>query len=150
VYVRGMTPSQIIKAWIEHEHTEWAADVGDNPVDTYPAAHGFATAKEHRFVQQLGVDPNRYEECIAAGLKRCMRRFLALGTKTNPPRDVWGGPVLDEPDKDDKEIIRILRAKGVKDAFKLSKAEVHYGIGPQKCRDCVMFGDGETSGIVRP
>src|SRR5260221_1488810 len=55
VYVRGMTPSQIIKALIEHEHTEWAADVGDNPVDTYQAAHGVATATEHRFVHMLGV-----------------------------------------------------------------------------------------------
>jgi hypothetical protein len=150
VYVRGMTARQIVQAIVEHEHTEWAIDAGDNPVDNYPASHGFAIAKEHRFVSQLPVDPERYEACIKPGLKRCLKRFISLGTKANPPRDAWCGPVLDDPDDDDREILRILRAKGVVDAFKLAKPTVHYGIGDKKCADCKMFGDQPpNAGILR-
>jgi hypothetical protein len=151
VYVRGMTPSQIIQAWVDHEHTEKAVMDGDNAVDSYPPAHGFATTKEHRFVKMLPVNPDRYEECIESGLKRCLKRFIKLGTKANPPRDVWCGPVLDDPDGDDREIIRILRAKGVRDAFKMAKADAHYGFGGTKCVDCKFFGDGQkTIGVLRP
>jgi hypothetical protein len=140
-YVRGMSPSQIVRSWIEHEHSEWAIEFGENPSQTYPSSHGYATAKEHKFVKMLPVDPDRYERCIKSALERAMDRFIAGGTKCNPPYDLWCGPVLDDPDKKDKEVIRILQAKGIKDAFKKSKGEVKYGLGPNKCKDCAMFGD---------
>lgn len=150
VAVQGMTAQQIIQAWIEHEHSEWAIDAGDNPVDAYLAAHGHAQAKEHDLIRQLGVNADRYEDAIRPALKACIKRFIRLGTKANPPRDVWCGPVLDSPDDDDKEIIRILRAKGVPDAFKKSKLEVRYGVGQSPCSACTMFGDGDMkSGIIR-
>jgi hypothetical protein len=150
VAVRGMTPRQIIQAWIEHEHTEWAVDAGDNPADTYGACHGFATAKEERFVKQLGVDPERYEAAIRPALDKCARR-----DPKNPPRDLWCGPYLDNPDARDQELLRSFRAKGVEDAFKRSKIDVHYGLGAERCKTCKHFGGGELAqcqivcGLVR-
>jgi hypothetical protein len=148
--VRGMSPRQIIQAWIEHEHTEKAIDDGDNPVDAYLGAHGFGTAKEHAFVRLLRVDPKRYEGAIAPALDRCAKR-----DPDNPPRDLWCGPYLDQPTARDQEILRIFRAKGVADAFKASKLAAEYGIGAEKCRDCRHFAGGKLGecekvcGLVR-
>jgi hypothetical protein len=141
IYVRGMTASQIIRAWREHEHAEWAVEMGDNPVQTYPGAHGLATASEHKYVRNLPVDPERYEACIEPGLKRAMARFLRMGREANPPRDLWCGPVLDDPEPDDKKAIGILKARGVEDAFKAAKNAVDYGVGADRCKQCAMFGD---------
>ena len=149
IYVRGMTPSQIINAWEEHEHAEWTVLMGLNPVQTYPAAHGMATASEHQFVRKLPIDVDRYETCIKAGLESVKRRFIAMGSKCNPPRDLWCGPVIDDPDKDDLEIIRILKSKGVEDAHKLAKAVVNYGVGERKCMDCAMFGERDILPSLR-
>src|SRR6185436_6530217 len=82
-YVRGMTPRQIIKAFVEHEHSEKSIDDGDNSIDVYEAAHEFATTKEHELVRQLGIDPQRYEDCVAPALKRAMER-----PQTKPPHDL--------------------------------------------------------------
>jgi len=148
--IRGMTSRQVFQAFIEHEHTEWAIDAGDNPVDTYPAAHAFATAKEERFVKQLGVNPERYEAAIRPALERCVKR-----DPENPPRDLWCGPYLDDPTPRDRELLRIFRAKGVLDAFKASKITAGYGIGERECKDCRYFGGGELAscekvcGLVR-
>ena len=92
VAVRGMSPRQIVQAFVEHEHTEKAVDDGDNPVDAYLGAHGFGTAKEHAFVRMLQVDPKRYEAAISDALDRCAKRG-----PDNPPRDLWCGPYLDDP-----------------------------------------------------
>src|SRR5690242_8418698 len=35
----GLTPGQIVHAWVTHERVENAIIAGDNPVDTYIAAH---------------------------------------------------------------------------------------------------------------
>jgi hypothetical protein len=137
VRVRGMTPKQLVRAWIEHEHTEKSLSDGDNPVDVYQAAHGFATAKEEEFVRLLGRDPAAYEEAIRPALERCLAR-----DPRNPPRDLWCGPYLDEPDARDLVILRIFRAKGVVDAHKVSKISVRYGIGGDECRKCRHFGGG--------
>lgn len=138
VKVRGMTAKQIIAAWCEHEATEWAIDSGDNPVDTYGGAHGYATAKEEKLVRMLGANPERYEEAISPALKQCKRRFLRM-SKPEPPADLWCGPISEEADAGDKEILRIMRAKGVTDASKEPKTEVHYGFGEVKCRECAMY-----------
>lgn len=134
VSVKGMSPDQIIQAWIEHEHAEWAIDVGDNSLDVYEPCHEFATTKEHKFVEQLNVDPSRYEEAIKPALERTLKR-----PQTNPPKDLWCGPYLDHADKHDREILRQFRAKGVEDAFKESKFDNHYGFGAEQCKNCAMF-----------
>jgi hypothetical protein len=150
VTVKGMSADQVIQAWIEHEHCEWAVEAGDNPVDAYGGAHSYATAKEERFVDSLGVNPERYEEAIRPALIRCQAR-----DPKQLPKDLWCGPYLDNPTPRDKELLRIFRAKGVVDAFKKSKLESEYGIGAEQCRDCKYFGGGKVapcekvSGLVR-
>jgi hypothetical protein len=145
VKVEGMTPDQLIQAWLEHEHTEWAVDSGDNPVDRYDAAHEFAEAKEDKFVvRQVGVPRARYIEAIKPALERCARR-----EPSNPPKDLWCAPYLDEPTPGDKEILAEFRKHGVVDAFKKSKVDVNYGIGQAQCRDCRHFSGG-MKGPVRP
>lgn len=139
VSVKGMTYKQIIAAWGEHEHTEWAIEMGDNPCDSYQPSHEFATRKEDRYVEKLPVSSDRYEEEVKPALVRCRDRFIRLGRKAQPPKDLWCGPVLDHPDAYDRKIIQILRACGVQDAFKTSKPDVHYGIGENECIDCAMF-----------
>jgi hypothetical protein len=134
VIVRGMSPAQVVHSIIEHEHTEFSVDAGENPVDVYEAAHEYAVAKEHRFVRQLGVDPDYYEAKLKPALDRCLARYPA-----DPPKDLWCGPYLDKPTPRDREIIRILKQKGVVDASKLSKEDVGYGIGEEECRRCAMF-----------
>jgi hypothetical protein len=134
--VKGMTAGQLEQAIVEHEHTEWAVDVGDNPVDRYDAAHEFATAKEHRFVFQLRVDPEFYEKCIRGSLDKIVKKAVR-----HPPPGLWCGPYLDKPTPRDKEILSAFRRLGVDDAHKESKIDVHYGIGPNECRTCVMWGN---------
>jgi hypothetical protein len=139
---RGLDPDEIIKAWIEHEHIEWAMNCGDNPVDSYGAAHAFATAAEHRSIKAAGGDPERYERDIRPALDRCIARY-----PDNPPKDLWCGPYLnvafDTDDKKDsakaKEILRAYRAQGVADARKVAKMELHYGISDVECRNCTMY-----------
>jgi hypothetical protein len=150
VAVRGMSPRQIIQAFVEHEHTEKAVDDGDNPVDAYLGAHGFGTAKEHAFVRMLQVDPRRYEAALSDALDRCAKR-----APDDPPRDLWCGPYLDDPTPRDREILRIFRVKGVADAFKASKLAAGYGVGAEKCEDCKHFSGGtlgpceKVCGLVR-
>lgn len=132
--IRGMTPRQILQAIIEHEHTEKSIMDGDNPVDTYPAAHEYATTAEHDFVRKLGVNPEYYEKCLDPFIDECLRK-----PPQNPPRDLWCGPILDDPNAEDKRILRQLRAKGVEDANKKAKEDVRYGMGAERCEDCAMF-----------
>jgi hypothetical protein len=140
VMVKRMTPRQIIQAIVEHEHTEWSVDVGDNPVDTYQAAHGFAIAKEHKFVRQLGVSPQVYENALEPFLHRCLAR-----DPIRVPQNLWCGPYLDEPTARDRQIIRIFRSKGVEDAFKSSKLDAQYGMGEEECQECSHYNHGKVA-----
>jgi hypothetical protein len=150
IKVRGLSSRQVCDRIFDHEHSEWAIDAGDNPVDVYLGAHGFATAKEEQPLKALDIDPNRYEADLEPALKACAKRSPA-----NPPKDLWCGPYLDDPDARDKQLIRIFCAKGVKDAFKASKQTAHYGMVGVECRDCKHYGGGKMNtcelvcGIVR-
>jgi hypothetical protein len=139
--VKGMDAVEVVRAWIDHEHIEWAIDAGDNPVDAYSAAHAFALCSEHKAVEAAGGDPDRYEKAIKPALNRCVARY-----PRNAPKDLWCGPYLDVAFSDDKtdaaratEILRAYREQGVRDAFKISKVEVHYGISDVECRNCTMY-----------
>lgn len=137
----GLDVREIIKAWIDHEHTEWAIDAGDNPVDAYSAAHAFATAAEHECIKDADGDPDEYEEAIKPALNRCIARY-----PDNAPADLWCGPYLDTAFSDDKKdaarakaILKAYREQGVKDAAKKSKVELHYGMSDVECRDCKNY-----------
>ena len=136
VCVRGISPKQLIRAWIEHEHTEKSIAEGDNASDAYPPCHEFATAKEERFVTNL-LGPGtaeRYEDAIAPALDQCAAR-----DPRRPPKDLWCAPYIDDPTPRDKELLRIFRAKGVTDAHKKSKQSCEYGIGAEECKACAHF-----------
>lgn len=141
VRVPGMSPSQLIHAHCLHEVTEKAIDDGDNPVDLYEGAHPFAEIAEHEEVKRVRGNDRGYEEALEPAINACYRR-----DPENPPRDLWCSPLLDEPTKRDKEILRIYRAHGVTDASKMSKRAVAYGFGTNQCRDCVHF-HGESPGL---
>lgn len=131
----GLSPQQLIDRWVDHEHTEKAVDDGDNPYDDYLGAHGIATGKEESPID----NPDAYEKAIQPALDECIERFLKLGDKANPPKDLWCGPYVDDEDAEDKKILKILQAKGVKDAFKVSKSSAHYGMGGVECKDCKHY-----------
>lgn len=159
VQIRGMTAKQIIGRIFDHEHAEKSVVDGDNPCDHYLAAHGFATCKENEGADDiLGAGKSdRYEDGLTPALKRCIKRFIRLDRKANPPKQLWCGPHLDNPDDDDRKILAILRAKGCVDAFKRSKVDVHYGIGTHQCKACeyfecpgkVLSTCGKVDGLVR-
>jgi hypothetical protein len=142
VTVPGMSGPQIIRCWIEHEHTEKSVDDGDNPVDVYLGAHAHANAKEDETaVSILGKGgAERYNKAIKPGLARCLQRSvnrIRAGTFT-PPKDLWCGPYLDGPTPTDLILIRGMKAKGVADAFKASKSDpaIAYRVAGRDCRDC--------------
>jgi hypothetical protein len=144
VKARGLSPHQLIERIIDHEHTEKAVDDGNNPVDVYEPAHAYALRREHDGVEDItgpgGTE--RYEKDLRPALAQCQTRFLQLGRRADPPKDLWCGPYIDHATAADRKILQIMRAKGVRDAHKVSKFEVHYGTGPEECRRCSMFGAG--------
>jgi hypothetical protein len=154
--VPGMTGAQIIRCWLRHEGTEISCELGDNPSDTYAASHGLATCDEEIGAEDI-LGPGRapfYEDKIKPALERCLRRSvnkIKSGT-FHPPPKLWCGPVLDDPTATDRILIRGLRAAGVEDAFKRSKADsgVDYGMGGRDCDDCVNFGKTIAGGDLAP
>jgi Pyruvate/2-oxoacid:ferredoxin oxidoreductase delta subunit len=130
VTVPNMTAENIIQAIAEHEHAEESISQADNASDMYPTSHAFAVRAEHNFVEKL-TSPEVYEKRIAPALKKIERKRIQ-----SAPKDLWVAPYIDDPDESDK-----------RDAFKVSKKSVNYGMGEQKCEDCAMFCPG--SGILR-
>ena len=159
--MRGLSPRQVIDRIIDHEHTEKAIDDGNNDIDVYEPSHAFALRKEHNGVDDITGGGRAaecsYEEDLRPLLVACQKRFIKLDRKANPPKDLWAGPTVDHATADDKKILEIMRAKGVEDAHKISKFEVHYSLGGEECRRCAMFAAGSgplrkcslVSGLVR-
>ncbi len=156
---KGTDAVEVRNGWIDHEHIEWAIDAGNNPVDAYSAAHAFALCSENRAYEASGGDPARINAATKPALGRCVARY-----PRNAPKDLWCGPYLDIAFSDDKkdtarakEILRAYREQGVRDAFKVAKAEVHYGMSDVECRNCTMYEQAgkpmstcsEVCGLVR-
>jgi len=136
----GLSPVQLLERIVDHEHTEIVIAQGDNPVDTYLPAHRRALRREHEGVLAvLGRDQaeakiQNYERVIWPGLLRCYQRPVK-----NPPKDLWCGVYLDEPDDHDERILETMARLGVIDAQKRSKYETRYGVGGYHCRECSMW-----------
>jgi hypothetical protein len=131
----GLEPIHIINGWIQHEHTEICIVDGDNPVDTYQPGHRRALAREHEFYRFLGADIGKIEKLYWPKLVECYQRDVK-----KPHPLMWCGPILDNAQERDEEILAQLQRLGVKDAFKRSKYDTHYGIGPDHCHDCFNYG----------
>jgi hypothetical protein len=132
----GLSPQQIIDCWIEHEHTEICLIEGDNPVDTYPAAHRRALAMEHRFVIViLGKDDaqgkvRQYEDTIWPGLER------AYKMPERVPADLWCSPLINDVTEEDEKILKRMVELGAVDARKRSKQDTRYGLAKNRCDAC--------------
>jgi hypothetical protein len=142
----GLEPQQIIDRWCDHEHAEKAVVDGDNVVETYFGAHRCALAFEHVGVlailgaKRASFKLINYEKVIWPGLVRCYKR-----TVKKAPKDLWLGPLIDEPEERDLEHIKVMKSLGVVDANKLSKRDTHYGFSGRPCRDCTMWAPEKLS-----
>jgi hypothetical protein len=131
----GLEPMQIINGWIQHEHIEICIVDGDNPVDSYWPSHRRALRREHEFYRFLGCDVHKIEKVYWPGLQACYKRPVR---KAHPL--MWCGPLIDNATEHDEEILAQLQKLGVKDAFKRSKYDAHYGLGGRLCSDCLNYG----------
>jgi hypothetical protein len=132
----GLTPDETIQCIAEHEGDEKVILDGDNPIDTYLGAHEFATAGEHDKVRRFGGSPIKYE--------RGLKKIIAFCLKKNPqkvPHDLACAPYLDEPDDNDKRVLKVFQAQGVQDSFKTSKRTLDYShaVGADQCERCANW-----------
>lgn len=136
----GLEPVQLLERIVDHEHTEICISQGDNPIDTYLPAHRRALRREHEGVLAiLGRDQaeakiQNYERVIWPALVRCYARPVK-----NPPKDLWCGVYLDDPDEQDEQVLQQMAKLGVIDAVKRSKYDTRYGVGGYHCSDCRMW-----------
>lgn len=131
--VPGMTGQQIVQAILHHEWVEKVLLDADNGIDSYQAAHEFATLFEHEFVRSLGVTPKDYERGIGPMLAVVEKKKIV-----RPPLDLDCEPYLDHPDAQDKLILADFVRLGVHDANKATKESVQYGksAGQDRCGGC--------------
>jgi len=136
VSVDGMTPDDVIHCLLEHEITEKCLLDGDNDISIYLAAHEFATIAEHLAVKQRGGRPFAYERAL-----RPLIEWNQVKPLTDVPADLCCAPLLDDPDKDDKRTLKVLRGLGIADAFKVSKESVGYSrsTGADRCDGCAHW-----------
>lgn len=146
VRVPGMTPAQILHAVFLHEWLERVLLDADNNIDSYLSAHEYSTLFEHSFVKSLGVGPKAYEDGIEKLIK-----FNENKNITHPPLDLDCAPMIDDPDANDKRVLKILQGLGVPDASKKSKETLQYGksTGTDRCNSCVNW-QGTRSAALSP
>jgi hypothetical protein len=143
----GLSPQDTLQCLLTHEAIEKVLLDADNPIEEYLDAHEFATAGEHELVLQKGSTPHRYERGLERAIAYCQRKPLKI-----VDRDYACAPALDEPDANDRRIIRDLRRLGVMDAFKADKKDVDYGksrSSTDQCADCSMWEDPRGGALSR-
>ena len=144
--VPGMTAAQILHAVFLHEFLERVLLDADNPIDSYLAAHEFATLFEHTYVRSLGVTPRVYEDAIEPFIKHNETKDL-----THPALDLDCAPMIDDPDANDLKSLKMLQGLGVPDASKKSKEKMQYGksTSNDKCAGCSNW-QGARSADLSP
>lgn len=128
-----------------HERIEKCLLDAIAPPQLYPDAHEFATCGEHEIVRrELRWRPFAYE----AGLRKFIKRSAAERIE-HPPLDLDCAPLLDDPDRNDKRVLAILRQLGVAGASKLSRATVRYGIAKPaaNCGRCRHYRGDALGGL---
>jgi hypothetical protein len=129
----GLSPEHTVECLLTHEGVEKVLIDADNDIDAYLDAHEYATCAEHEQVRKLGGQPLQYERGLAKGIKFCEAK-----DPTKVARDYDACPLLDDPDANDKRVLKTLRSLAVVDAFRLSKASVDYGrsVSRDQCVGC--------------
>ncbi len=123
-----------------HEGDEKVLLDADNDVDTYLAAHEYATTAEHQMVRNKGGSPVKYERGLKKAIAFCEKKKLEA---VDP--DFACAPLLDDPDRNDHRALRELRKLGVADASKTAKHIVKYSrsTGEDRCDGCKNW-EGST------
>lgn len=142
----GLTPEETVTCLLEHEGTEKALIDSDNDIDDYISAHEYATVAEHEKVRAFGGSPIKYERGLAKAIKWCQKK-----TPEQVPADFACAPLLDDPDANDKRVLKLLREQGVADAFKTSKASVDYSkaTGEDQCARCSHWAEDREADLSR-
>jgi hypothetical protein len=146
----GLPPDRTLDCTVRHEHTEKIILDAENPIDLYDhhdepggwGAHEFATVAEHELVKHFGGDPAAYERGLKKIIDFCEHKHLQ-----KVPRDYACAPLLDDPDENEKRIVKRLKELGVVDAFKVSKEDVDYHRVTEgdHCLICSMWQGPETA-----
>ena len=129
----GLSPEQTVECILEHEAVEKALLDGDNPIDTYKAAHDLATLAEHEKVKSFGGTPLQYERALKPIFDYCERKVVNAAKA-----DFACASMLEDRDQHDTKALAAMRKLGVTDASKESRASVGYGksTSESKCRGC--------------
>lgn len=140
----GLPPDQTVECIAEHESDEKVILDGDNPIDGYLEAHELATVGEHERVIGFGGSPLKYERGLQRAIKFCEQK-----TPANPPHDLCCAPLLDNPDKNDLRVLKLLRQRGVADAFKLAKSTVEYAKATvaNQCAGCKNWQNDRSADL---
>jgi hypothetical protein len=147
----GLSPDDTLLCVLHHEEVEKVILDADNPVDFYDhvdepggfGAHEYATLAEHELVRKKGGTPAKYEAGLKAIIAFCQHKPLV-----KVPKDYSCAPLLDDPGAPERAIIKKLRALGVADAFKVSKASTGYKPtnGSERCSSCTHWiGDSRVT-----
>lgn len=129
----GLSPEDTLECLLEHEAVEKVLLDADNDIDGYKEAHELATCAEHEKVRSKGGSPLKYER----GLKKAIA-YCEAKDPTKVPPDFACAPLLDEPDKNDLRVLKVMRKMGITDAFKVSKGPIDYSkaTGDDQCVAC--------------
>lgn len=149
----GLSPDDTLECLLEHEAVEKVImDDPTNPIDLYDhhdepggfGSHEYATLAEHELVKKKGGTPVKYERGLAKIIKFCEGKKLE-----RVPKDYACAPLLDDPDENEKRIIKRLRALGVVDAFKTSKQNLSYrpSTGADHCSACAHWQNQGNDGL---
>jgi hypothetical protein len=139
----GLKPEQTLDCLIGlpgqppgHEKIEKVLLDADNPIDTYEAAHEYATSGEHEKVRAHGSTPLRYERGLDRIIRWCEKKIPKAVSR-------WYAcaPYLDEEDKQDAVTLKVLKTLGVQDAFKASMAKAGYtkSTSAARCSGCASW-----------
>ncbi len=151
----GLSPDDTLECLLAHEAIEKVLLDADNVINSYDAAHEYATAGEHERVREKGGTPVRYERGLERIIKFCQKKPLA-----RVPHDYSCAPLLDAPAQESNRGVQQLRKLGSPEAFPASKASADYGLSKSgdQCAGCTHWLGGheadlspcaEIDGLVR-
>lgn len=142
----GLSPEDTVDCLMKHEGVEKVILDAANNVDSYEGAHEFATVAENEEVTAKGGTPLRYERGLQKAIAYCAKK-----PPNSVPKDLACAPFLDDPDANDKRILKLLQAAGCMDAYKISKKSVDYArsTGADRCAGCAHWQDDRRADLSR-
>lgn len=139
----GMSLEDTVDCLMQHEGVEKVLLDADNDINSYLAAHELATLAEHEMVRAKGGAPLKYERALKPWIAKCLAKTL-----TKAPTDLACAPMLDDPDKADRRIIKALVGLGAADAGKTARKAVGYdrSTSSDQCAGCAHWQGSPDTG----